>query len=415
LAVWTNGLAFRDFQFGEEGWPVIKIAELKDGVSGQTRFTRQTFEERYHVKQGDMLFSWSGNPDTSIDVFWWRGGDGWLNQHIFKVEPTDVDTRFFYYLLRYLRPTFAEIARNKQTTGLGHVTAKDLKSLLVGVPPLRAQERIAAVLSSLDDKIELNRRTNQTLEQMAQALFKSWFVDFDPVRAKSEGQWEKGESLPGMPADMRDLWPSEFEDSEIGEIPRAWKAGTLGDLASMNPESWSTATRPEAIHYVDISSTKRGRIEEIATYSASEAPSRAQRVLRRGDTILGTVRPGNNAYSLISGDGLTGSTGFAVLRPKRPDLAEFVYLAVTARENIEDLASLADGSAYPAVSAETVSSSPAVICTDEIMTRFSAAARPLFEMTASHGSQSDVLAHLRDTLLLKFLSGEIRVPRNDGA
>ena len=227
------------------------------------------------------------------------------------------------------------------------------------MPPLRAQERIAAVLSSLDDKIELNRRTNQTLEQMAQALFKSWFVDFDPVRAKSEGQWEKGESLPGMPADMRDLWPSEFEDSEIGEIPRAWKAGTLGDLASMNPESWSTATRPEAIHYVDISSTKRGRIEEIATYSASEAPSRAQRVLRRGDTILGTVRPGNNAYSLISGDGLTGSTGFAVLRPKRPDLAEFVYLAVTARENIEDLASLADGSAYPAVSAETVSSSPA--------------------------------------------------------
>ena len=104
LAVWTNGLAFRDFQFGEEGWPVIKIAELKDGVSGQTRFTRQTFEETYHVKQGDMLFSWSGNPDTSIDVFWWRGGDGWLNQHIFKVEPTDVDTRFFYYLLRYLRP-----------------------------------------------------------------------------------------------------------------------------------------------------------------------------------------------------------------------------------------------------------------------------------------------------------------------
>ncbi len=233
LAVWTNGLAFRDFQFGEEGWPVIKIAELKDGVSGQTRFTHQTFDERYHVKHGDMLFSWSGNPDTSIDVFWWRGGDGWLNQHIFKVDPTDVNSRFFYYLLRYLRPTFAEIARNKQTTGLGHVTAKDLKSLLVGVPPLRAQARIAAILGSLDDKIELNRRMNHTLEKITQAIFRLWFVDLGPVRAKAEGRWKKGESLSGMPADMWDLWPSDFEESEIGEIPRGWNVEEVGSVIAV--------------------------------------------------------------------------------------------------------------------------------------------------------------------------------------
>src|SRR5690348_17124854 len=102
LAQWTNGLAFREFQFDQVGKPVIKIAELKGGLSEQTKFTRQSFDASVHVSAGDMLFSWSGNPDTSIDVFWWKGPDGWLNQHIFKVLPAPgIDRVYFYYLLKY--------------------------------------------------------------------------------------------------------------------------------------------------------------------------------------------------------------------------------------------------------------------------------------------------------------------------
>ena len=82
LARWVNGLAFRDIQFGPSGMPVIKIAEIKGGIAGQTKFTEQTFDESVRVRPGDLLFSWSGQPETSIDAFWWRGPEGWLNQHV---------------------------------------------------------------------------------------------------------------------------------------------------------------------------------------------------------------------------------------------------------------------------------------------------------------------------------------------
>ena len=136
LAQWVNGLAFRDIQFSPTGRPVIKIAEIKGGVSGQTKFTHQEFDESVHVRAGDLLFSWSGQPETSIGASWWHGPEGWLNQHVFRVTTgSDVDMTFFYYLLRYLNPNFVGIARNKQTTGLGHVTKSDLEAIDVAIPP----------------------------------------------------------------------------------------------------------------------------------------------------------------------------------------------------------------------------------------------------------------------------------------
>ncbi|WP_419635618.1 restriction endonuclease subunit S, partial [Thiolapillus sp.] len=182
LAQWVNGLAFRNIQFSDSGLPVIKIAEIKGGISGQTKFTQQTFDDAVRVRYGDLLFSWSGQPETSIDAFWWRDPEGWLNQHIFRVTPTEgIDPVFFYYLLRYLKPNFVGIARNKQTTGLGHITKRDLENLEAAYPRLPEQRAIAHILGSLDDKIELNRQMAQTLESIARAIFKSWFVDFDPV------------------------------------------------------------------------------------------------------------------------------------------------------------------------------------------------------------------------------------------
>ncbi|WP_293716279.1 restriction endonuclease subunit S, partial [Thiolapillus sp.] len=178
LAQWVNGLAFRNIQFSDSGLPVIKIAEIKGGISGQTKFTRQTFDDAVRVRYGDLLFSWSGQPETSIDAFWWRGPEGWLNQHIFRVTPTEgIDPVFFYYLLRYLKPNFVGIARNKQTTGLGHITKRDLENLEAAYPRLPEQRAIAHILGTLDDKIELNRQMAQTLESIARAIFKSWFVD----------------------------------------------------------------------------------------------------------------------------------------------------------------------------------------------------------------------------------------------
>ncbi len=138
LATFINGAAYRAFDPNEErrGLPIIKIAELKAGVTAQTRFSAVDMPDKYRIDTGDILFSWSGNPDTSIDIFVCTHGSAWLNQHIFRVVPRSVQERSFVLMtLRTLRPVFAEIARNKQTTGLGHVTVEDLKRLLAVRPP----------------------------------------------------------------------------------------------------------------------------------------------------------------------------------------------------------------------------------------------------------------------------------------
>jgi type I restriction enzyme S subunit len=137
-AEYINGAAYRNFHFTDEdgALPVVKIAELKNGVTGQTKFTKRELDDKYRIRDGEILLSWSGNPDTSIDTFIWCGGPAWLNQHIFRVLPHQpIEKHFVFYLLKYLRPVFAEIARDKQTTGLGHFTAQDMKRLIVVDPP----------------------------------------------------------------------------------------------------------------------------------------------------------------------------------------------------------------------------------------------------------------------------------------
>ncbi len=151
-ATYVNGAAFNDSHFCEQGvgLPVVKIAELKNGITGQTKYSQQQLDPKQRIDTGDMLYSWSGSPDTSLDVFLWTKGPALLNQHIFKVRTeTAAQKRFVYYLLRQLRPILVEIARNKQTTGLGHITAADMRRLLVirpSDPVLKAFDEMAGPL-----------------------------------------------------------------------------------------------------------------------------------------------------------------------------------------------------------------------------------------------------------------------------
>ena len=157
---------------------------------------------------------------SALMLFGARGHTGpcWLNTtwHYFALtlRPSVSDTTFFYYALNAVEvehPTSIGIARNKQTTGLGHVTKRDLEHIVeLRLPPLPEQRAIAHILGTLDDKIELNRRMNETLEEMARALFKAWFVDFDPVRAKMAGR------DPGLPKHLADLFPDQFDGFGIG-------------------------------------------------------------------------------------------------------------------------------------------------------------------------------------------------------
>ena len=129
LADYINGAAFKKNEYADTGVPIIKIAELKNGITDSTQRCYVTKDEKYYIDDRDILFSWSGNPDTSIDTFIWSRGRAILNQHTFRVVSKYDAPAFTFFLLKYLKPQFTHIASNKQTTGLGHVTIADLKKL----------------------------------------------------------------------------------------------------------------------------------------------------------------------------------------------------------------------------------------------------------------------------------------------
>jgi type I restriction enzyme S subunit len=313
-----------------------------------------------------------------------------------------VTQAYLPYLLLGLKPRLQGMV-DLAGHGTGRLNTDELKDLDTLLPPEDQQRAIARILGELDDKIELNHRMGQTLEATARAVFKSWFLDFDPVRAKAEGR------NPALPAHVADLFPDSLEDSELGEIPAGWSLEPLTALADLNPESWSDRDAPTQIDYVDLTGVKWGLIQEIDTILWDSAPSRARRIVRRGDTIVGTVRPGNGSYALVSAEHLTASTGFAALRPRDAMVAEYVYLAATAPENIERLATLADGAAYPAVRPDVVAATVVARPDPRLVTEFSHRVHPLMRRVADAWSESLTLAAVRDVLLPRLVSGELRI------
>ena len=129
FADYINGAAFKPSECGNQGLPIIKIAELKNGITESTSYFEGSKDEKYYIQDKDILFSWSGNPNTSIDIFVWTYGKAILNQHTFNVKSNNNHRWFTYILLKHFKPQFIHIASNKQTTGLGHITATDLKRL----------------------------------------------------------------------------------------------------------------------------------------------------------------------------------------------------------------------------------------------------------------------------------------------
>jgi type I restriction enzyme S subunit len=271
---------------------------------------------------------------------------------------------------------------------------------------LNVQHEIAATLGALDDRITLLRETNATLEAIAQALFKSWFVDFDPVRAKMEGRVPEG-----MDEATAALFPDSLEETELGMVPTGWGVGTLADVATLNAQSLSTRNPPTEINYIDLTGVKANVFDVPQCYSFADAPSRARRILREGDCIVGTVRPGNRSFGFIATaqNNLTGSTGFAVLSPQQHWMAAYTYLCATRDESIGRLAALADGGAYPAVRPDVVASTPCIKPQDEVMKLFDSVARPLLDAISANSEQAQTLSTLRDTLLPRLISGQLRV------
>lgn len=325
------------------------------------------------------------------------------------------DQRFLYYLARSEEFRAYAIARMEGTSGRQRVPNAAVAEYRFNCPPQYLRKEIGKILGSLDDRIALLRETNATLEAIAQALFKSWFVDFDPVHANA-AFLENGQA-PSLPAEIQALFPSRLVESPQGLIPEGWEWGAISDYAILNPESWTAKKHPETVAYIDLANAKNNVIADIAEFVFADAPSRARRVLKDRDTIVGTVRPGNRSFAFIydAVSNLTGSTGFAVLRPKHLRNTAFIYLAATNDNSIDHLTHVADGGAYPAVRPDVVAGLTCVCAPTNVLEAFNEVSEELLCKISKNHSLAQTLSDLRDTLLPRLISGQLRLPEAETA
>ncbi len=319
----------------------------------------------------------------------------------YVVPKSEFNMRWLYYAIKHHKLGEIDDGSPIPSTTRSAVYVRDFD-----VPPLAEQKAIAAVLGALDDKIELNRRMNATLEAMARALFQSWFVDFDPVRAKLDGR-PPAALDPATAA----LFPGHFAHGEHDMLPVGWRLAAIEDVCAINAWTLGKNNDLETLEYVEISEVSRGNISNIATYPRGEEPSRARRRLRHGDTVVSTVRPDRGSYFLALNppENRVASTGFAVLTPRKVPWS-FLHAALTQPEISDHLGQMADGGAYPAVRPEVIGAMQVALPNEpRILEAFHRLCAPLLEQAEANRTQSRTLATLRDTLLPKLLSGELSV------
>jgi len=172
-AEYVNGAAFKESNFSSDntGLPIVKIAELKQGITATTKFTKAEMNEKYSINDGDVLYSWSGSPETSLDVFKWFRGKGWLNQHIFKLNFSNSNYKYFtYFLLKQMKFVLIEIAKQKQTTGLGHITIADMKRIQIVFPHSTVLDAFARIINPIYERESAFQKENSRLANIRDTL-----------------------------------------------------------------------------------------------------------------------------------------------------------------------------------------------------------------------------------------------------
>ncbi len=377
-------------------------------VNDYKRLFANSYKSQRRLSSGDVLVGIIG---TFGNAYLYKKQDHFgVSSAVALLRPDQsrLDPRFLYYVVT--SPIFrAAHGAHKAGSVQGYTNIPTIKELPVPLPPLPEQYAIAHILGTLDDKIELNRRMNETLEAIAQALFKSWFVDFDPVRAKAEGRDT------GLPPHIADLFPDGFEDSELGEIPRWWTVGCLGDVTRLlggfafRSQDWMT----EGIPVVKIGSVKPGLVDlDQVSYVSERVSQQAKRFqLNPGDLLIGMT-------GYVGEVGLVPPTQSLPLLNQRVGKFEpkqggldwgFIYCLTRRSEFKAAVETRAHGTAQANVSAEGILSVPTVLPPLQTRHAFGLICHPLLHrILASHG-QSRTLVEVRDCLLPKLISGEIRL------
>ena len=334
------------------------------------------------------------------------------NQAVAIVRPNQdiVDSNFLYYSLRddaRIERAHTRVVQSVQA----NFSLSELSAVEISLPSLPEQRAIAHVLGTLDDKIKLNRRMNETLEEMARALFKSWFVDFDPVRAKMEGRWRQGESLPGLSTDLYDVFPDRLVPSELGEIPEGWEVGTLGDVA----EPRRDGVRPELLDpdtpYIALEHMPK-RCIALGDWSSAAGLASGKLRFERGDILFGKLRPYFHKVGIAPLNGVC-STDIVVMSPKESNWFGFVLGHVSSSAFVAYTDATSTGTKMPRTKWADMAQYKVVLPDTSVAKSFDSMVQPLITSILSAIHESHSLAAQLDALLPKLVSGEVRMGSKD--
>ena len=395
--------------------PFIEMADLPEGERDVSGIGNRVFNGGgSKFKNGDTLFARitpclengktakvSGLPENAV-------GHGSTEFIVMAAKDPGVDEDFVYYVARH--PEFRAYAKGRMegTSGRQRVSWQAISDY--EIPDFSSLERsgIGSVLSSMDNLISNNRRVNQALEAMARTLFKAWFVDFEPVRAKMEGRWQRGQSLPGLPAHLYDIFPDRLIESELGEIPEGWEMRSLDSIANylngLALQKFPPESETEFLPVIKIAQLRAGNTNGADKASTQIKP---EYVVVDGDVLFSW----SGSLEVEVWNGGRGALNQHLFKVTSNEVPKWFYFFAT-RQHLSDFRAIAAGKATTMghIQRKHLTDARIAVAPPESMTKFDAVIASLFDQLVSNAQQSRSLAQLRDTLLPKLISGELRVP-----
>ena len=376
----------------DEGFYLITSKHLKDSYidfSSAKLISKEDYQkviQRSKVEQYDILFSMIGTIGNTFRVTSPKIEFAVKNMGIFKFGGNNLNSKWFYY---WLKSTKAKEYINTRVSGStqGYLTLNSLREFPVLCPNYKTQETIVSILSSLDDKIELNRRINENLEQQAQTLFKSWFVDFEPFKN------------------------GKFVDSELGMIPEGWKVCELGNLC--DSISITHPCKKGELIFLNTGDIENGFVLTNKYMNIKDMPGQAKKSIKENDILYSEIRPINRHYAFVNfpAHEYIVSTKLMVIRAINEKLSIRLYQYLTSDDIINELQHEAESRSgtFPQIRFENIKKLKILIGPNNIENQYTEFIGNIYKMIFQYRKEIIKLEHLRDTLLPKLMSGELKI------
>ena len=411
------GSQLHSYDYTETGVPVVPTEAIDNGKINPDVLPKISKEKaselsRHTLRQGDILFARRGAQATGKTAITRRCDEGAIcgtGAIRLRIEPAK-SIVLPTFLATYLssKETITWIRHHAIGATMPNLNEGIIRSIPILLPSLQEQKAIAHILGTLDDKIELNRKTNETLEAMAKALFKSWFVDFDPVRAKAEGR------PTGLPAEISDLFPDSFEDSELGEIPSGWRSTPLAERVIYLSRGISPAYCEEG--GVLVLNQKCVRDSRVSFEKARRHDTTRKQIIgrevRRFDALVnstGVGTLGRVAMMPTCQEEVVVDSHVTVVRGSNDQESFFISSTLLNRQ--VEIEALGEGSTgQTELSRVVLGSLPVIFPSSQLISAYFDSAYAIQDKIEKNEEASVALASTRDALLPKLISGEIRIP-----